>query len=1071
MEDFVIHYGADTAQAIRKIRALQKVNEKMASSLGSNFQRATNIISTSLDKVSQTTKLKKIKGGFKEVTTEVFKAGTVIKTADGRYKNFVRTLTVVNGKLARTRGALTDVTNKINRQNEAQRRASKGSKTFAQNLSFLAKRAITVIPIWLALRFAMTSLLRVIRESIKFMIDWEYQMAQIAIVGNASKQELDSVSSSLLSLSTSLGISNKLLGEGAKLYIQQGRAMKEIIPLMTATGKLSLLTGRTITQSVEDMTAILKAYRLEASDAINVVDSITNTMLNHAITAGDLASAYKQVASTASALGVSFTALTGFIVAIKAETRDAGGKIGLSLRTMFTRIATTSAEALQSLTQVPFYLSKTGKVTKEITPNMRNLENIIFEIAGAFDTLTNAQQAQVAKLVGGVRRANQVFALFNNFTEAIDAQSDSLFGLGKADDAIAKLTDTTKLRVTQLTGAWGEFIDAVADTGVFKDTLDFLKNQVLGLTILLNPSKVLAIEIGKRFDEQVEALSRQKSLVNSILTSVSRAKSLEEILSRGGGNIELIEKQITSLVEGINKAGKNFGININADISDPKAFRESIESQFDKLEKLTIQTEISIPVNETTKEIASFGNILKEQLLTKKFGLAKYFGTKELKKELSSIEGIIQNISLGSLVEDKDIEKLKKIIQAVVPKDNQLGLNTILDKISEKQVKINQLLNGQGDITRKLVEEEQQKISLIETEFQLNHALNQIKLEGTRTGEFEIDILKKQLTILDAQKDSLSDELFKKRVSTEQKIAKLYYTQGQNIKKAIIANQIIQLKNSKALESSILKVRESLFTQFGIRQKIETQLSNQLKIREQINQESKKENELLIKSKLEILKLQGATSIQLIEQRRALEKAYGIDKNRLDAIKSELDLQKEITKEKEGQNKISSESINIFKIAQKYGRPTAQRAIDFLRGDISVRNVRGQLGEALNEFFSSVVESRKVFDYFNKGAGVNLQIREKGIDLPPVRPSREILYDAERQTYVTGEPKQAPEIQTALANLQLPKIETNIDNVKIELKSALKREDLSEQILNDLASALVDNPTIKEAIENIIEGY
>ena len=182
-------------------------------------------------------------------------------------------------------------------------------------------------------------------------------------------------------------------------------------------------------------------------------------------------------------------------------------------------------------------------------------------------------------------------------------------------------------------------------------------------------------------------------------------------------------------------------------------------------------------------------------------------------------------------------------------------------------------------------------------------------------------------------------------------------------------------------------------------------------------------------------------------------------------------MQKAITKEKEGQNSISSESLNIFKIAQKFGRPTAKSAIDFLRGDISVRNIQGKLGQALNEFFSSVVESRKVFDYFNQGAGTSLQIKEKGIDLPSVRPTREISFDTARQAFVTGEPKQAPEITSALANLQLPKIETNIDNITIELKTALKREDLSGQILKDLASALNDNPEIREAIENIIEGY
>jgi len=199
--DFVIHVGADTAEAVRKMKALEKLNAKMANSLGKNYVKATRIMSTSLDKVSQTSGIKKVGKEFQNVTTEIFNAGTVIKTADGKYKNFVETLTFTNGKLKSTKGALTDVSkkydthaqnvkkltkaqqavakattkvNKLQQQyNKTMSTGSKHTKTFAENVGFLAKRAILVIPLWLALRGAIMGVINVFKNGMSDIISFD----------------------------------------------------------------------------------------------------------------------------------------------------------------------------------------------------------------------------------------------------------------------------------------------------------------------------------------------------------------------------------------------------------------------------------------------------------------------------------------------------------------------------------------------------------------------------------------------------------------------------------------------------------------------------------------------------------------------------------------------------------------------------------------------------------------------------------------------------------------------------------------------------------------------------------
>lgn len=206
----------------------------------------------------------------------------------------------------------------------------------------------------------------------------------------------------------------------------------------------------------------------------------------------------------------------------------------------------------------------------------------------------------------------------------------------------------------------------------------------------------------------------------------------------------------------------------------------------------------------------------------------------------------------------------------------------------------------------------------------------------------------------------------------------------------------------------------------------------------------------LIDNQLELLRLQGATTLQLVQERIELEKMYGINQTRADLLKNELELNKEITKEKENQNKVSSDSLKLFQISQKYGIQTATKASDFLSGKIPVRSLESygansSLLPILKEFFASELEQRKAQEFFFSGQGVNIPI-----------PERRAIQEFQPQP---------------LSSINLPSIQTDVGGVKVEIKKVFSEKDVSKQIIDALLDAIRSNPTIQEAIDEKIDNF
>ena len=825
------------------------------------------------------------------------------------------------------------------------------------------RRVIVVVPVWFMFRRVIIGTVQTIRESMRFLIDWEQQLARIRIVGKGTEEEIKILSFTLLKLAKSLGVSTKELGQASVLWAQQGRSVAEIIPLMESTARLSLITGRTMTQSVEDLTAIMKAYKLEAEDTGRVIDSITNVMLNHAVTANVLVEALRNVAPVAKQFNISFEQLLGIITATHAVTRAKGSSLGRAWRTIFARIATSGAEAIQRIAKIPVYLDEQGRASEIATYKMRNLGDILTEIALKWNTLTKAQKINLAQALAGKRRLTELMAYLGNYNEALKAHVDALFSVGKANKSVAILTDTLANRLEALSGSWKSFVEAVADTSIIKGSVSLLANLFSALAGVIDPAKASYNKFLDSIKQSNEELNRQLAIANAQMQVWREARHLAEFFKREPALAKQFEANYVRLFI---EAMKQAGIEVNETIKSMQdlanfmekripavtdTMTEALHGKFLNKMKVGIRTtalqieKLLIPLQKQMEGAISgrrFGPINNEfykQFEILESALKKMRNQQELnQKELFVILDYFRKTSKTS---EEWMAKLKLVRDYMSEiRKLQRELNDDSKARIEAEAKVNSLVKEE---TTTMITAEQARKHIAEIEKQA------LAIEEDRlvTVNKILDFLNKENIAYDDSLERLKERLEKEKIRLS--IAKKH----EEIRDRLNKIEIAGLETGKS-RLTILKEQLDYLSNFDIKTNanLKKEAENlQLQIKRLEAQQKLtllKERESLI---LEQMRAYGATDLQLEIQRYEIMKARGEDMINLSkqAYKIQRQMMDEINSSAEQLGQIFADAFEELFLGTEKVKDVISEMIDSLRKDIATT-----LGETLkNQIFQA----------------------------------------------------------------------------------------------------------------------
>ena len=235
------------------------------------------------------------------------------------------------------------------------------------------------------------------RKLVEETVSVEKALKEINILLGLNKQSLGAFASELFEVSSSAGQAFGVAAEAAAEFSRQGLSAAETLTRTKDAMVLTRLSGLDMQASVVALTAALNSFRSEALTTTEVVDRMAAVDAAFAVSSADLAEAIRRVASSAESANVSLNETIAVVTAAQQITARGGAKIGNAFKTIFTRLQRPKTlEALQSL----------GVATTDAAGKALPLMEVMKNLAGTFDNLTDAQKSWISEQIGSVYQIN-----------------------------------------------------------------------------------------------------------------------------------------------------------------------------------------------------------------------------------------------------------------------------------------------------------------------------------------------------------------------------------------------------------------------------------------------------------------------------------------------------------------------------------------------------------------------------------------------------------------------------------------------------------------------------------------
>lgn len=261
----------------------------------------------------------------------------------------------------------------------------------------------------------------------------------------------------------------------------------------------------------------LQAFGIEASNAMSIVDKFNEVGNRFAISSGGIGDALTRSASSMAAANNTLDETIALITAANTVVQDPD-TVGTAFKTISMRIRGATTELEEAGLETDGMAESTAKLREEIMAlsgvdimldenTFKSTYQIMEELAGKWQDLTDIQQASITELIAGKRQGNVVSSLMTNFDIAQNALQTSLDSEGSAMAEHEKYMDSIEAKVNKLKAAWEGLSNSFLDS-------DFLKGAIDGLT---------------KFVEIIDTLISKFGTVPTLLAAGGLAKGILSI--------------------------------------------------------------------------------------------------------------------------------------------------------------------------------------------------------------------------------------------------------------------------------------------------------------------------------------------------------------------------------------------------------------------------------------------------------------------------------------------------------------------------------------------------------------
>lgn len=271
----------------------------------------------------------------------------------------------------------------------------KFKKTFAGNVRSALAGAITA------------SFTKYLREIYQNVVKLDSAMTDLQIASGKTREEVKELTKGYADLAKQLGATTAEVAEAADAWLRQGYSIEETNTLIKNSTMLSKLGQIEAAEASTALTSAMKGYKVSVEDSVGIVDKLTAVDMEAAASAGGIATAMAETATSADIAGVSMDKLIGYIATVKEVTQDGDESIGTFYKTLFARMNNVAAgnfvdeETGESLNDVETVLNELGIKLRDVSGEFRNSGEVLDEVAGRWESFDSVSQHAIATAFAG----------------------------------------------------------------------------------------------------------------------------------------------------------------------------------------------------------------------------------------------------------------------------------------------------------------------------------------------------------------------------------------------------------------------------------------------------------------------------------------------------------------------------------------------------------------------------------------------------------------------------------------------------------------------------------------------
>ena len=374
---------------------------------------------------------------------------------------------------------------------------------------------------------------RAINQMKQHIQELDSVMTRIAVVTNMTQDDLWNQIGKYSEIARQYGVAIKGVYEVSQLYYQQGLNKGDVMGLTTETLKMARIAGIDYSTAADYMTTAIRGFKLEMADAAHVTDVFSNLAAHTASSTEELATAISKTAASAASVGASFEATSAMMATMIATTRESATNIGTALKSIISRYGEMKSNPTgidaegeeYSLNKVDKALQTVGIKIHDVNGQFRNFDDVILELAEAWDTIDKNTQRYIATVMAGNRQQSRFLALVSNVEEykrALDLANDSS---DTGDIQTLKTLDSIDAKIERMKVTIQEFYTSSGLQDLYKNILDTITNVINGANSLpkvFGKIPMLALTLGIQVINIIKNVA--KLFVSTVSASIEQLK-------------------------------------------------------------------------------------------------------------------------------------------------------------------------------------------------------------------------------------------------------------------------------------------------------------------------------------------------------------------------------------------------------------------------------------------------------------------------------------------------------------------------------------------------------------------